>query len=202
MSSEDLEARITRLEDIEEISKLQKIYGYYLDNGKQDLIVDLFSDNPESVEIADRGVYRGKEGIKKFFLGYLRKGTEFPVPGSMYIHTQHQGVVDVDPGGKTAKGRWYCLMIQAHMNIEPAVPKAAWGFGVYENEYVKEDGKWKFKKMHFNITFRTPYEDGWVKTPMVADGIGEEADAPPTAYSPYPNQKLVPFHWKHPTTGE
>ncbi len=202
MNSKDLEARITRLEDIEEINKLQRIYGYYLDNGKQDKIVDLFSDDTESVEVADRGVFLGKEGVKKFFLGYLKKGAERPVPGAMYIHTQLQGVVDVDPGGKTANGRWYCLMIQAHTNIEPGVPRAAWGFGVYENDYVKEDGKWKFQKLHYNLTFRTPYEDGWVKTPMVAAGIGEGADAPPTAYSPYPNQKLVPFHWKHPITGE
>jgi hypothetical protein len=202
MNLKELEARITLLEDIEEINKLQRIYGYYLDNGMQDKIVGLFSDDTESVEVADRGVFLGKEGVKKFFLGYLGKGGKPRPPGEMAYHTQLQGVVNVDPGGKTAKGRWYCLMIQSHLKVEPGVPRAAWGFGVYENEYVKENGKWKFKKLYFNLTFRTPYEDGWVKTPMVAGGLAKGADGPPTAYSPYPNQKLVPFHWKHPITGE
>jgi len=202
MNSEELNERITRLEDIEALNKLQKIYGYYLDNGMYDKAVDLFSDNTESVEVGDRGVFLGKEGAKKFLLGYMGRYGNTPPPGTMLTHMQLQGVVDVDPGGNTAKGRWYCWMIQAHPSIEPGVPRAAWGFGVYENEYVKENGKWKFKKLFCSITFRTPYEDGWVKTPVVAEGRAEGADGPPTAYSPYPNQKLVPFHWKHPVTGE
>jgi len=202
MNLEELEAKITELADIEEINKLERIYGYYLDNYMQEEIVDLFSDDTESVEVADRGVFLGKEGVKKFFIGYLGRGGKPRPSDEMAIHTQLQGVVNVDPGGKTAKGRWYCLMIQAHYGIEPGVPRAGWGFGVYENEYVKEEGKWKFKKLYYNLTFRSPYEDGWVKTPMVAGGLAEGADRPPTAYSPYPNQKLVPFHWKHPITGE
>jgi hypothetical protein len=202
MNSKDLEARITRLEDIEEIRKLEHIYGYYMDNGRNDLVVDLFADEAESIEIADRGVFYGKEGVRRFFTGFMDGHAKQKEKGCMYMHTQHQDVINVAPDGNTAWGRFYCLMIQAHMEIVPGVPTAAWGFGVYENTYVKENGKWKFKKVHFNITFRSPYADGWVKTPMVAEGRAKGADAPPTAYSPYPNQKLVPFHWKHPITGE
>ncbi len=63
---EALEARIQKLDtklrevdDIEEIEKLQRIYGYYLDNRLSQEIVDLFSDDTESVEVANRGVYLG-----------------------------------------------------------------------------------------------------------------------------------------------
>ena len=60
MNLEELEARITGLEDIEAIKKLQRIYAYYLDSDDmRDEIIDLFSDNMESIEIADHGVYLG-----------------------------------------------------------------------------------------------------------------------------------------------
>ena len=39
-----------------------------------------------------------------------------------------------------------------------------WGRGLYENEYIKEDGKWRFKKLHWYITFLTLWENGWLKT--------------------------------------
>jgi len=42
----------------------------------------------------------------------------------------------------------------------------------WENEYVKEDGKWKIKKILFNRIFTTPFEDGWVKTPMTKIEFG------------------------------
>ena len=53
---EELEARLQKLTDIREIERLQKIYGYYCDYFEFNKVVDLFSDNAESVEIADHDV--------------------------------------------------------------------------------------------------------------------------------------------------
>ena len=74
MSSQDLEKRIQAIEDWIEIDRLEKIYGYYLDNGQMQKVVDCFSDNTESIEIGDRGVFKGKDGLRKFFFGYLGRG--------------------------------------------------------------------------------------------------------------------------------
>jgi hypothetical protein len=202
MDQQEMAARLQAVEDIIQIDKLQKIYGYYLDNGMFREVIDLFSDNTESVEVGDRGVFRGKDGVRRFFWGYLgREGKPRP-PGDMAFHMQHQGVVDVAPDGKTAKGRWYCTMIQARP-VEPGGPiRSVLGHGVYENEFVKEDGKWKFKKLFYSLHYRSPIKGGWAETPMIAAGPAPASDAPPTAYHPYPNIALVPFHWKHPVTGE
>jgi hypothetical protein len=205
---EELQARITRLDDIKQIKNLQHIYGYYQDYGQWQKIVDLFTDNDPSVEEADRGVYKGKDSIKRYFIDLLGGGPNKPRrPGILSIMFQLQGVVTVDPKGKTAKGRWYGMGMEAKptVSLHEGELRQTWIHGVYENEYVKEDGKWKFKKLYFNLVFRTPYEEGWLKVPVVGQyGPSTEVppDAPPTAYLPYPLGYEVPFSFKHPKSGK
>ena len=144
---------------------MQKIYGYYQDYGEWQKIVDLFTDNAPSVEEADRGVYKGKEGVRRYYVDLMGNGLKPPRPGHLSIVFQLQGVVTVDPSGKTAKGRWYGMGMEAKSitALHEGELRQTWINGVYENEYEKEEGKWKIKKLHFNLTFRTPFEDGWLK---------------------------------------
>jgi hypothetical protein len=203
MNLAELETRITTLEDIEEIKKLQRIYGYYLFTRQEDKILEMFSDDAESIEIADRGLFLGKEGIKRFFnkavIGSERRP---PTPGDIQITMQLQGVVHVDKGNKTAKGRWHAWIL----GVRPieGVQRQTWAHGIYENDYVKKNGKWKFKKIYLNLTFRTPYEDGWLKTPVIDESVDYpvEPDAMPTNYHPYPSGYQVPFHWEQSVNSE
>jgi hypothetical protein len=201
MENQDLAARIQAVEDIIQIDKIEKIYGYYLDNALYREVIDLFSDDAESVEIGDRGVFKGKNGIERFFWGYLGRNGKPREKGDMAFHMQHQGVIDVSPDGKTAKGRWYCTMIQARPVEKGGPIRSVLGHGVYENEFVKEDGRWKFKKVFYSLHYRSPISEGWAVTPMIAAGIAPGSDTPPTAYHPYPDIETVPFHFKHPVTG-
>ena len=201
----ELQARITRLEDIKQIEKLQRMYGYYLDYNEYQKVVDLFSESVESVEISDYGVYKGKKGVKRFYLELL--GGKPPRVGELSIGMIIQGVVDIDQNAKTAKGRWYCMMIEAKptLSLHEGELRQLWGNGIYENEYVKEDGKWMFKKVFFFLNFRTPYEDGWLKVPVVGqNGPSTEVppDGPPTFYYPYPAGVHLQPHYKHPITGK
>jgi hypothetical protein len=197
-----LEEEGTRLKDIEEIKKLQKIYGYYLEHWQWEDVVELFSDDPAtSVEINDAGVFIGKESIKKFF---WRADVD---PRFLHVLMQVNEVIDLDPDGKTARGRWYGFGPHA-IPIEGKV-QAAFSCGVYENEYVKENGRWKFRKVQWSRIFYTPYEDGWVKTPVKTINFNKvmgkerpEPDKPTTFYHPYPSGKLFPCHFKHPITGK
>jgi hypothetical protein len=205
---EELQARIQRLDDIKQIEQLQKIYGYYMDYGEWQKVVDLFADNEPFVEEADRGVYRGKEGVKRYYVDLLGGGpNKAPRPGWLSIVFQLQGVVSLDVGATTAKARWYGMGMEAKptASLHEGELRQTWINGVYENEYVKENGKWKIKKLHFNLTFRTPYEDGWLKVPVVGQTGPDSAikpDEPPTAYSPYPSGFHLPVSFKHPITGE
>ncbi len=202
---EELQARITRLEDIKQIEKLQRIYGYYLDYGEYNKVIDLFSDNCDSVEIADFGVYKGKVGVRRFYRDLL--GGKPPRVGELSIGMIMQGVVTVEVGAQTGMGRWYAMSAEAKstVSLHEGELRQLWGNGTYENEYVKENGKWLFSKIFFFLTFRTTYEDGWLKVPVVGQfGPSSEVppDAPPTRYAPYPSGVHLEPHYKHPITGK
>jgi hypothetical protein len=120
------------------------------------------------------------------------------------------GVVDVDPAGKTAKGRWYALM---YLNNATPGGGAVLGVGIYENDYIKEQGKWKILHLRFDDIFLTPYEDGWAKTPKLWVKLAQMAEAlgqfqlpggvfrVPDNPGKSPFGDLMPFHYKHPITG-
>ena len=125
-------------------------------------------------------------------------------PGWIFFEVmQEQGVIEIAPDGQTAKGRWYTPAFECRPF--GGTRKQTWEFGVYDNVYVKENGRWLFSKMHFFLNFRTPYEDGWMVTPVVGQN-GPDAnvppDAPPTQWHPYPEGYHFPLHFKHPITGK
>lgn len=202
MNLEELEREVTRMEDIQAIEDLQQMYGYYMDSHHREEVVDLFSDDTESVEIESVGLFLGKEGVKRFFLDndLVDEGVT-KVPGWIYILIlMSQDVIDLDPSGKTAKGRWNTWLAEA-MTVG-GIPRQQWVHGYYENEYVKENGQWKFRKLHWNVTFFTSFEAGWLKIPLLGLLNREDADMPAPHFHPYPSGYRLPYHFTHPMTGE
>jgi hypothetical protein len=202
MSIEELEKQVQLQEDLQEIEHLQRMYGYYFDTQQWQKIVDLFSDNTESVEIVDHGLLYGKKGVEKIYLEVIGAMDRGPRPTWVaFIVMQIGAVIDVAPDGKSAKGRWQTWLFES--KPYGAFPRQEWLHGYYENKYVKENGKWLFSKLHWNNTFCSPVEDGWLNLPLMGWMPLPDADAPPTAFHPYPyHRNNVPYHYKHPVTGE
>ncbi|MFC1942268.1 nuclear transport factor 2 family protein [Chloroflexota bacterium] len=214
MSEEDLMASIKTLEnqvtalgnqvrnlqDIEEINTLQKAYGYYLEHWMTQEIIDCFSNGSDVALTLVGGTYLGKQSVKRYF--------EHNNPTSEFLHQvmQLSGIVNVDPDGKTAKGRWYGYGAMA-VPRDKGVRQAFLG-GIYGCEYVKEDGKWKFKKLRFDISYYASPAEGWVEPERVAVISTQEpptiikADIPRTFMTQYPSGYIFPFHYKHPVTGK
>src|SRR5262245_10672132 len=144
-----LERDVELLEDAFAVEKLQRIFGFYTDKQLWTQAADLFAASG-TIEVGGRGVYVGKERV----LAFLKlAGPEFPQPDRLYDHMQLQPVVDVAPDGRTAKARWHLFAQEAQHG-----EYARWGLGVYENEYVKENGVWKIQSLHLYRTMTTPYE--------------------------------------------
>ena len=187
-----LERDVARLEDVNAIKKLQRIYGFYTDKQLWSEAADLFSADG-TIEVGGGGVYVGPERIRAF----LRlNGPESPQPKRLFDHMQLQPIVHVAADGLTAQGRWH-VFAQEAMHGE----YANWGLGVLENEYVKEAGVWKIRRHHFFTTMYTPYEAGWAKQAIANAAPSQELppDRPPTvAYEAYPKAFVVPFHYENP----
>ncbi|HVJ30961.1 MAG TPA: nuclear transport factor 2 family protein, partial [Gammaproteobacteria bacterium] len=186
------------LEDTKAIKRLQRAYGYYVDKKLSREIGALFADAPETTaELGGSGVYVGRARIAEFYDRII--GGDGLKPGQLFNHMILQGVVHVAPDGRTAKGRWRAL-IQIGQHGESAV----WSEGPYENEYVKENGVWKFSKLHFYMTMAAPYSPGWHKAPqpMAAPLADFPPDRPPTVvYGAYPAVFQPPYHYANPVSG-
>lgn len=199
-----LAAETQRLEDANSVRNLQRAFGYYLNKGYWEEAASLFADHG-TLEAGVDGVYVGKAHI---LARLVREGGGNPGPGlpfgQLNTRMQLQPVIDVASDGKTAKGRWRELALLGQFQ-----KYAAWGDGVYENEYVKEDGVWKISKLHYFPNFVAPYKGGWAALqPVTGDWKSEAgkqlpADLPPTVtYKPFPDVFTPPFHYKNPVTGE
>jgi hypothetical protein len=196
-----LEKRTQKLQDIEDIKILQKSYGYYLEHWMADEIIDLFCDGPGVSLTLPAGTYRGKKSIANFF-----RRMSNPSPEFMHQVMQLSGIVTVAANGKTAKGRWYGFGALA-IPSPRGVSQLFMG-GIYGGEYVKEDGKWKFKKLRFDHVYSATPAEGWVKPDRLVAVSPQaalprlEADIPCTFSSGYPSGYIFPFHYKHPVTGK
>jgi len=161
-----LEARIRVVEDIEEIEKLMATYEDYLDSlHRLDELMALFTEDAKFVvsfpgdagaEAIILGTHEGKEAIRTL-LSQLN-----PTTISYCAHLVTNPNITVD--GDRAKGRWYLLC--PFTALMPDGPQAVWEQGVYDNEFVRVDGKWRISLMRFEFNFSTPHQDGWVKTRM------------------------------------
>ena len=102
----ELEQQVRVLRDIEDIQRLQKSYGYYLQHWMYEEIIDLFSDNPETCLNIMVGIFLGKEGVRRYFSS-LKSLNDNPE----YLHQimQLSGIVDVALDGETAQGKIFWL---------------------------------------------------------------------------------------------
>lgn len=190
-----LEQEIQLLEDSKAIKRLQRAYGYYVDHGLADEIAALFAEDG-TVELGQSGVYVGRARVAEYYRHLYGDGLD---DGVLNTHMILQGVVHVSDDGQTAKGRWRALMQLGRQG-----ESATWAEGPYENEYVKEDGVWKFSKVHWYGTVIAPYDPGWHLAPQPLPGPSDALppDAPPTqVYQSYPSAFLPPYHFPNPVSG-
>jgi hypothetical protein len=190
----DIAARAQRLNDEIEVTNLQHAYGYYLDRKMWDDVADLFA-NDGTMEIGLQGVYAGKASIRR---GLNSFGPAGLAEGEINDHIQLQTIVTVMPDG-TARARGTDIGMLGRTGA-----KALWAQSIYENEFVKQGGVWKFKAMHVYPRFIVDAEQGWGKDAQPAPGPSKEfpPDRPSTeTYEIFPRFHIAPFHFDHPVTG-
>jgi hypothetical protein len=187
-------AEVQRLEDQRAVERLQMIYGFYFDKKLWDEVAALFAPGG-TMEMDNRGVFVGPAHIRRSLEVF---GPQPIKTGQLFNYIQLQPVVTVAPGGKTAKGRW-----RAFIQTGVSGQSGEWADGVYENDYVKEGGVWKIKRLRYCQTMRAAYAQGWAKSAEPAAGVDPrfKPDLPPTGgCRSYPNIQGPALHFKNPVS--
>jgi hypothetical protein len=145
----DLEARITRLEDIEAIRQLKARYCEICDDDhNQDLIVTIFAEDG-IWEGEGIGRAQGHEEIRALFKG-------FQGAISFSQHMVQNPIIEVD--GLSATGRWYFFGTFTYYKNS----QKRWQAARYHEDYQKVDGEWKIKHLRIAPPVMTArYETGW-----------------------------------------
>jgi SnoaL-like domain len=188
-----LSARIERLQDISEVGKMPAYYSYYVDKAQWRSVADLFTADG-TLEIGGRGVFTGRERAFEYLVTGL--GPIGPRDGIIIDHQNLQPLVTIHEDGKTAEVRAIAFVMGG----------GGWGHVYYENDYIKEDGVWKIKKLHGPFNMYSSYDIGWVDkttTNTFPEKFLPPPDLPPMViYLTYPNYYIEPFHYPNPVTGE
>lgn len=213
-----LEARVDELEDLNAIRRLQMAYGYYIDYNRPEEVAGLFSEDGAVVFLS--GEYRGHAGIMRlygtWFQNLFTGGRRGPVDGLLLDHFQLQDVITIAPDRKTAKGRFRGILAGGwhdhHLSEKPEpVPQQFWEAGIYENDYVREGGVWKIRRLDYMMQWQADYETGWAHTiahlqpaqvcypedPIGPDVILPEKEVRQT----WPHRQEVAMSFAHPVLG-
>jgi hypothetical protein len=201
----DLAARAERLSDEIEVTNLQHAYGYYVDRKMWDDVADLFAADG-TMELGLAGVYAGRTSIRR---GLNAWGPPGLAEGEINDHIHLQTIVTVMPDGPPTPGGFGAASAARARGTEIGMTgttggRAIWSQSIYENEFVKQGGVWKFKAMHVYPRFIVDAEKGWAQDAQPAPGPSRAfpPDRPPTeTYEIYPRFHIAPLHFDHPVTG-
>lgn len=154
--------RIRLLEDIEAIKQLRWAYSRGCDdNHNPDRLIAMFTDDAV-IDITEHfGTY--VEGRDEIYIMFKNNPTVNGITWTWHYYLQP--LIAVAPDGKSAKGNWYLWeMLNMPRRDRSNEEEPIWAAGEYDDDYVKEDGVWKFRKIVVHIKVLSPYADGWVKT--------------------------------------
>ncbi len=161
-------------------------YGYYLDRGLYDDIVDLFLPDA-TIEVAGQGRYEGAAGVRKFLGRYGEPGLD---EGELNDHPQLMPLVSISADGTAAFVRTVELGAYGRHGGE-----GFWSAAINTFELASAgDGHWQISRLSVVPLMRADYARGWARPLPAAPPVGENLfpDGRSTlAPGDYPHRPLV-----------
>lgn len=147
-----LEQKVDQLYSIEMIKQLKALYCQYCDTGYDaDGIASLFTEDGVWDGGKLFGRFDGREAIRcqvACFSGQIH----------FAAHLVMNPIIAVD--GDRASGRWWLLMPCTATKRGGKI-EGRWLVAEYEEDYVRTDGAWKFKKMKIHPKYYAPHLEDW-----------------------------------------
>ena len=168
---------VERAESIRAIKALQRTYAQYGQFGLWRDMAGVFT--PDGAYTFDTSTVRGRAAIAKDLAERYGDGLYGLPKGAVHTMMIDAPVINLSADGRTGKGRWHVLVFMG------AKGKASIEGGIFENDYVRQDGAWKIASQHYYPQYTGPYETGWTNW-----GGG---DLPLAPYHFTPTQAGVPI---------
>ncbi len=144
MTDQELQSTVRRLADKDSIRDLASVYAHSVWQHDIDTAIDLFTDDGE-FDAGEFGCYRGRAELTEAYNRMLDGPLMHP-----YVHNH---VIELD--GDRATG-WAYLDLYAAVDGTSMI-----GAGYYEDDYVRDDERWRFRKRKLVMRFYAPLDKGW-----------------------------------------
>lgn len=161
VSISELNARLTRLEDIKAIEQLKYTYAGFCDDGyNPDGIAGLFTEDGRWIVDGEGATLTGRDAIHAHF-------TTLSERISWALHYMIAPNIEIDPSGDRAKGTFYLLCLCTIEQTEDPSKKDAVILTInYRDTFVKKDGRWYFEEL-IGLTHQVSnWDKGWVEQPF------------------------------------
>ncbi len=175
--NEDDLARAARLvadaanaQSLRDVKRLQHAYAHYAEAGDWRAMAALFSENGRYV--APGVEISGADTLYARFRDEMGGGDDELSPDRLNVRLILSPVVTLSEDGQSAKGRWHEVAMTGRYG-----ETAHWAGGIYENDYVLEDGVWKISTVHYYPQYAGPYDTGW-------RNVADEVPLTPYHYTP------------------
>jgi hypothetical protein len=152
---DELAREVDRAESVRTVKNLQRTYAQYSHYGLWTEMADLFTSN--ATYIFDEESVQGRKAIGEWLTTHEGSGQQGLKPGEVNAQIIDHPVVNLSVDGESAKGRWYGFAF-----LSDDKGNARMRGGVFENEYVRENGKWKIAVHRYYPQYEGPYETGWM----------------------------------------
>lgn len=159
-SANDLErgarlvAEVENAAAIRDIKRLQHVFAHYAEAGEWRAMSELFADDGRYV--APGAEIRGGDPLYNHFRAEMGGGADGLAPDRLNVRLFLSPVITLSEDGTRAQGRWHEVAMLGHYG-----ERAFWKGGIYENDYVLEDGVWKISELHYYPQYAGPYDKGW-----------------------------------------
>lgn len=174
----DLDLRIKRLEnrvqeiaDREAIRELRYRYHECINEGRNEQIPSLFTEDGE-IDFGHLGTAKGTKELTTWFTALMaRPSSTGQAPSHVYSFVKqfiHNHIVRLH-GENSAEGMSYLLATPVHKGESYVIACR------YDDLYAKENGQWKFKRMALLTYFMVPLREGWAQSDRIKMGFTSDS---------------------------
>jgi hypothetical protein len=166
----DLEAKVQRLLDLEEIKMLKYRYCQYNDGGWP--AQPLSHQGPAADLYTEDGVWDGSPVVKAEGREEIRKLFASMAALPMAYHAVTNPIIEID--GDTARGHWHLISgavgrpaasstgaAAGESSVQFGGDQSSFGFAGYQEEYVRTSQGWRIKSTKVVYGRRTILPNGW-----------------------------------------